>query len=183
MKKYLLLFLLLFSSTAYADYIPVWPIARGGTGNTSGNAATVSTINGLITNGTNITISGAGTSGSPYSIAGNASNLITVSIKTSNYSVLATDDGTYFTNTGASGSITFTQPTAAAGHNSCYFADTAQPIVVAADSGHTIRNNTSVTAASGNLTSSGTSGAFLCIVAINSTEWIVKNISGSWTVN
>lgn len=37
--------------------------------NIGGNAGTVTTINGLITNGSNITITGSGTSGSPYSIA------------------------------------------------------------------------------------------------------------------
>lgn len=37
--------------------------------NITGNAATVTTINGLIANGTNTTISGSGTSGSPYEIA------------------------------------------------------------------------------------------------------------------
>lgn len=39
------------------------------TGSVSGNAGTVSTINGLISQGTNVTITGSGTSGSPYVIA------------------------------------------------------------------------------------------------------------------
>jgi hypothetical protein len=37
-------------------------------GSVTGNAGTVSTINGLLAQGTNITISGTGTSGSPYTI-------------------------------------------------------------------------------------------------------------------
>lgn len=37
--------------------------------NTTGNAATVTTINGKITAGTNITVTGSGTSGSPYAIS------------------------------------------------------------------------------------------------------------------
>lgn len=41
--------------------------------NTSGSAATVGTINGLITQGTNVTITGSGTSGSPYNISASAS--------------------------------------------------------------------------------------------------------------
>ncbi len=39
------------------------------TGNVSGSAGTVTTISGLIIQGTNVTITGSGTSGSPYSIA------------------------------------------------------------------------------------------------------------------
>jgi hypothetical protein len=43
------------------------------TGSVSGNAGTVSTISGLITQGSNITITGSGTSGSPYNISSTAS--------------------------------------------------------------------------------------------------------------
>lgn len=57
MKKFiiLLLFLTLCAQSAYADYINIWPITRGGTGNTSGNAATVTngiynTDTGTVTN-------------------------------------------------------------------------------------------------------------------------------------
>lgn len=56
MKKLLLILMLLtFIGVAQADYIPVWPVTRGGTGNTSGNAATVTngiynTDTGTVTN-------------------------------------------------------------------------------------------------------------------------------------
>jgi hypothetical protein len=106
-----------------------------------------------------------------------------IAVKTSAYAVQASDDGTLFTNTGATGSVTFTLPTASAGHNSCFVADAAYPLVIAADSGHTIRNGTSVTAASGNFTSNGTQGEMLCVKALNSSEWYVNHITGSWTVN
>jgi hypothetical protein len=107
----------------------------------------------------------------------------TISIKAASYVVQATDSGAWFSNTGATGSITFTLPTAFAGFNSCFVADAAQVIVIAADSGHTIRNATSVTAAGGNFTSNGTQGELLCVIAINTTEWYVSHISGSWAVN
>lgn len=50
MKKYLLLFLLLFSSVAQADYIPVWPFARGGTGQATQQAA-IDALAGATTSG------------------------------------------------------------------------------------------------------------------------------------
>ncbi len=134
------------------------------------------TVTGLVKgNGTALSAAVAGTDYVPA--------LQTVVTKTANYSVLTTDDTTIFTNTGASASVTFTLPTAAAGHNTCYIADTAQTIVIAADTGHTIRNGASVTAASGNFTSNGQIGAMLSVVALNSTEWYVTKITGSWTVN
>lgn len=47
--------------------VPIW------NQNTTGQSATVGTISGLITNGANVTISGSGTSVSPYSIASSGS--------------------------------------------------------------------------------------------------------------
>jgi hypothetical protein len=47
----------------------ILPLANGGTGNTTGNAATVTTVNGLLAAGTNVTLTGTGTSSSPYTIA------------------------------------------------------------------------------------------------------------------
>lgn len=44
----------------------------------TGNAGTVTTISGLITNGANVTISGAGTSVSPYSIAASSGSTSTI---------------------------------------------------------------------------------------------------------
>ncbi len=110
--------------------------------------------------------------------------LSSVTAKTTGYSVTSADSGTTFTNTGASGSVTFTLPTAAAGLNYCFIADAAQVIVVAADSGHTIRNGTVVTSSSGNLTSNGVQGSAVCVEAISATAWYVKGgVTASWTVN
>lgn len=53
--------------------------------NISGNAATVSTINGKIASGTNISLTGAGTFGSPYVISASASGTVTdVSVTSAN---------------------------------------------------------------------------------------------------
>ena len=103
--------------------------------------------------------------------------------ETTNTTVLASNTGTAFTNTGAAGTVTFTLPTAAAGLSNCFYVDAAQPIVVAADAGHTIRNGGAVTAAGGNLTSASAIGGKVCVKALNSSEWFVESINGSWTVN
>ena len=70
------------SGSVTAGHLPSWlgknqiqdsGVAIGTTGvisgSVTGNAGTVSTINGLVTNGSNVTITGSGTSGSPYSIS------------------------------------------------------------------------------------------------------------------
>lgn len=106
-----------------------------------------------------------------------------VTAKTSNYTLLATDSGTVFTNAGAAGSVSFTLPTAAAGLEYTIIATTAQTVVLVADSGHTIRNGGSVTSSSGNFTSDATKGVLLKVIATGTTEWYTESIVGSWTVN
>ena len=106
-----------------------------------------------------------------------------LSVQTASYALLPGDAGTSFTNTGASASETFTLPTASPGYSACFYVDAAQPIVVAADAGHTIRNGSSVTSAGGNLTSGSSIGGKVCVKALNATEWFVESINGSWTVN
>jgi hypothetical protein len=106
-----------------------------------------------------------------------------VSIKTANYTVLATDNNTTFTNTGAGGSVTFTLPTAAASLNYCFINDQTTTIVVLATGSNTIRNGSVVTTANGNLTDGAAKGSRVCIQGLNSTEWYVNSITSSWTVN
>jgi len=68
----------------------------------SGNAATVSTISGLVTAGSNITITGSGTSASPYSIAGTAGGVTSF-----------TGDGVVLNNSASTGAVTGTLATVA----------------------------------------------------------------------
>lgn len=106
-----------------------------------------------------------------------------VTVKTANYTVLAGDTNTTFTNTGAAGLVAFTLPTAAASLNYCFFVDAAQSVAVVADGGHTIRNGASVTTTGGNFTSNAI-GNQMCVRALNTTEWYVySGPTGSWTVN
>lgn len=138
-----------------------------------------SPINGMMRYNTS-TNTFEGYAGGWGSLGGGAGPIV---IKTANYTVLALDNNSTFTNTGATGSVTFTLPTAAAALSYCFYVDTAQTFVIAADSGHTIRNGLSVTSSGGNFTSN-TIGNQMCLRALNGTEWYVySGPTGSWTVN
>lgn len=109
--------------------------------------------------------------------------------KTANYTVTTLDSGTYFNNIGAAGAVTNTLPTAAAGLTYAFYVDAAQTVTIVAGASTTIRYGATVTAAAGNVTSS-TQGAFIKMIAISSTQWIVEalnetlaSVTGPWTFN
>ena len=108
---------------------------------------------------------------------------LNVEIQATNYSVASNDSGSVITNTGATGTTTYSLPAASSGLDYIFISDTAQAIVIQAAGSNTIRNGTSVTTAGGNFTSSATIGEVLRIVALNSNEWYVLHITESWTVN
>lgn len=105
-----------------------------------------------------------------------------VTAKTANYSILAADSGTLFANTGATGTVTFTLPTAAAGLSFMFYTDAAQALTVTAGASTTIRSGASVTASAGNITNS-TTGNFIRLTAISTTQWIAESVVGTWTFN
>lgn len=102
--------------------------------------------------------------------------------KTGDYTVLTTDSNTVITNTGASGQITASLPAATVGIKVNVAVTVAQNLVVDAAGTDTIRINSSVTTAGGNLTSN-TIGNTLIITCVKSGEWFVMNHEGTWTVN
>jgi hypothetical protein len=105
-----------------------------------------------------------------------------VSAKSSTpYVVLATDDGTVFTNEGASAKINFTLPTAVANRVFTFFVQDTDGIRINAASGDTIRQAANVSAAAGYIEST-TRGDAITLVAINATEWVVISMVGTWTV-
>ncbi|HMV47617.1 MAG TPA: hypothetical protein PLD20_01035 [Blastocatellia bacterium] len=105
-----------------------------------------------------------------------------ISAKTSNYTVVANDSYTVFTNSGAAGSVNFTLPTASAGLHYTFYVDAAQTLTITAGASTTIRSGASVTAAAGNITTS-TVGNTVRLVAISATQWIAESLTGSWTFN
>lgn len=105
-----------------------------------------------------------------------------VSAKTSSYVVLALDTNTVFTNEGAVGEINFTLPGAQEGLNYIFFIETAQVINIRPASGDSIINGSDTISGTTYWLSANSAGHLLGITAINSSKWIVTNITGSWTI-
>lgn len=128
---------------------------------------------------------GASAASRPRNIyaAGTISGKWGVSAKTGAYTVVAADVGTYFTNTGAAGSVTFTLPTPAAGLWYQFYVDASQAVVITATGSATIKNGTNAaTAANGSVTNAGTAGSTICLIAISATQWVtVDTPVGTWT--
>lgn len=106
-----------------------------------------------------------------------------VTAKTTDYSVTTDNVNTFFTNTGASGTVNFTLPTVSnIGLTYTFYVDSAHTLQVTAPASTTIRSGASVTAAAGNITNS-TVGGCIKLVAISSTQWVAESIIGVWTFN
>lgn len=93
----------------------------------------------------------------------------------------ANDLNKVFTNEGAAALVQFNLPGAAAGRQYEFIVQDAVGITVDAAAGDTIRIGTSVTAASGSITST-TVGSTIKLKAINATEWIATSMMGAWTI-
>ena len=113
-----------------------------------------------------------------FSGAGN----VTVTAKTTGYTVLATDAGTFFTNTGAGAGVNFTLPTAAAGLRYIFYRDANQTVTITAGASTTIQVGASQSAAAGNVTLDAV-GSSLSLTAISATQWIATAATGTATVN
>ena len=125
---------------------------------TSANVGIARLSNGIarVTNGT----TGVGALGAALPVAS----------KTSGYSVLNTDTGYAFDNIGASGSVTFTLPTPAAGLNYKFCRVANQAVVVDVAAGVTIQSGASATTSGGDVSLSAV-GSCLHIWAVSTTQW------------
>lgn len=105
-----------------------------------------------------------------------------VSVKTSAYPVVVGDINKIFTNEGATASVDFTLPSAAANLSFSFYTQDADGLSVIAAAGDTIRISASATPTAGNV-SSVTVGSWITLTAINATEWIASVVSGTWIVS
>lgn len=95
-------------------------------------------------------------------------------VKTANYTVLTTENGTGFTNVGAAGAITFSLPAATVGLHYYFAVGVAQELRIDPNGTETI-----------SLPSSGVpqaAGAYLTADAIGETVHIACATAGSWRV-
>lgn len=114
--------------------------------------------------------------------------------KTTSYSIaadgLGSDAGIHFDNLGASGSITFSLPTAVVGLNYQFCVAAAQTLEVLAGTSTTINVGGSLTSSAGNITSAQV-GACVTLEAYDTTHWIATALTGTggstggggWTIH
>lgn len=150
-------------------------LAQDNTNFTWNNTTKTLSIGGSLTLTTPLAVAYGGT-GTNTGIGG-------IEEKTATYTVNANDTAKRFTNTGATAPIIFNLPDANAGLNYCFIADAAYVITVKANAGDTIRNVHTVSTSGGTFVSDGTIGPLVCIFALNSSEWFVDKLFGTWTVN
>lgn len=100
-----------------------------------------------------------------------------VSAKTAAYTLTEAESGKAFSNSGASGSVTFTLPASPKAGMWYFFEKIAnQNLVVAPGAGATIENGSSLT----NSTSGDANKATLTVVATSTTTWKVQGYRGTW---
>lgn len=118
--------------------------------------------------------------GNPGGGGGTAGASTTVIPKTSNYTVLASDTGTSFTNAGAAGSVTFTLPAATVtGRYYRFFIAAAQTVVVDAAGTDLIYLGDTATSAGGTLTASAV-GSMVELECTSSGVWTAR-ATAAWT--
>jgi hypothetical protein len=142
-------------------------IARTGAGTAS--ARTITAGGGIaVTNGD-------GVSGNPTIAAAP-----TVVADADGATLTSADNGKCYTNEGASFTVPFTLPTAAAGMVFTFVVQDGDGMTVQAATGDTLRNGATVTGAGGGW-SNTTIGSVLMVLSINDTEWITVTVIGTWS--
>jgi hypothetical protein len=152
----------------------------------TGGAQGVGTLNlaagGVYDNGTAPTGTGAYVHQTSPSLVTPLSTEAT-STKTANYTVLNTDSGQHFDNTGAAGEVDFTLPTYVAGLKYCFTVTAAQTLKVIAPAANKIAIGTTNSAAAGNMTATAVYSTACIYATTVSNQWAAKSTTGSWTVN
>jgi hypothetical protein len=104
----------------------------------------------------------------------------TISSKTTNYVILATDDPSDFDNAGAAGPVTFTLPAAVVGYVFSFTVAEDQSLVVDAPGGVTIYVEDLASTSGGTVTAT-TKGAYLLLKCRSVTTWYAQARLGSWS--
>jgi len=95
--------------------------------------------------------------------------------------ITSSESGSVFTNEGATALNYHTLPTAVSGLTYTFYVQDADGIRVTANTGDTIRINTSVSASAG-YAESTTVGSSVTLAAINATEWVATSVIGTWAL-
>jgi hypothetical protein len=87
------------------------------------------------------------------------------------------ESGTWYSNLGATGAITFPLSTAAVGYNVCFYVAAAQTVYIDPAGASQIL---ALTNAGGDRISNGTPGDAVCLLGLSSTQWGAVSVSGTW---
>lgn len=104
-----------------------------------------------------------------------------VSHKTANHTVLASETGTYFTNLGATGAITFTLPAATVGLHYTFKVRATQQLRVDPNGSETLENTSSTEQSAGAYLWADAKGEFIHLICLVDGKWAMHNSSGTWT--
>jgi hypothetical protein len=115
---------------------------------------------------------------STLSVAGTLNNSWAYAAKTASFTPTVAQSGSWFSNIGASESITFYLPTAASGLWYCFYVGASQILYVEPASADQILHLTNSTEDS---VKNATDGDRLCVLAADATNWIATEEEGTWT--
>lgn len=113
-------------------------------------------------------------------VAAVTSQLLRVIHKTTDYTVLVSDYGAWFTNKGAVAPIIFTLPPAVEGASAGFSVSAAFNLRVLATGGAIIRNASDISIPNGHFDSTQP-GATLDLFCQETGKWTTKSITGGWT--
>jgi hypothetical protein len=101
--------------------------------------------------------------------------------KTASYAIKATQTGTIFTNSGATGAVTFSLPTAKGGMRFTFIKVAAQNLLIKAAAGNKINGSTAGKVYQ-NVTGAD-AGTGTVTIFSDGTDWYVLGSVGTWAVN
>jgi hypothetical protein len=104
-----------------------------------------------------------------------------VSAKTADYTVTVGESGSIFTNTGASGAVTFALPAAVAGLQYVFALGAAQELRVDPNGTETISLANGVQQAAGKYVVADAVGESAIIACVIAGQWLMLNAVGTWT--
>ena len=107
---------------------------------------------------------------------------LSVVTKTTNYSLTAGDNGTYFDNAGATVEVDYTLPAWSKGLWYCFTVDAVHKLAVVAPAGSQIADGTTNSATGGSLSSSAVFSTSCVYATSVNFQWAVNSRDGSWVV-
>jgi len=100
--------------------------------------------------------------------------------KTTNYSVTSGDSGTHFNDNGASGTVTFSLPSAAIGLRYIFTELSALNFILQVNGTDLVYIDTNVSSAGGTVTAGGL-GSSVSIECPAAGIWVATSVTGAWT--